>query len=651
MLRQENSTQRRLGKTNSLKPGDQVFVDRLITHIDFAFQPIVNIHSGASYGFEALLRGHVEVGLPSIQAMFDFAYQRNILHRVDLELKEKAISKFVEATKALGKKPGELKLFFNLDNRILDSADYQPGATPGILQRHGLPTSALCLEISERHENAMAQEASNLLAAYQREAYKLAIDDFGAGYSGLQLLYQYKPEFLKIDRFFISGIDADPKKKLMVATTTEMAHILGIQVVAEGIETEKELLACREAGCDYLQGYFIAKPSQEISKLKALYKHALKSNLKERRRKDPDKRLICERLGPIPTLPISTNMHDVFEAFRQHNAQSYFPVVDEENEPLGIVREKDLKEFIYSPFGRDLMSNRGYSKELRDFISACPIAEETADLNSLLTTFSMENAPEGIVIVKNRQYQGMLSAASLLEALNEKNLATARDQNPLTKLPGNTCINDFLLETLSNREKAVDLIYLDFDNFKPFNDRYGFRQGDRAILLFSQLMNKQFADEKAFLGHVGGDDFFIGLQDGTSALCEERVLKLIEAFRHDVESLYDTDDRMNGYVTSKDRDGIEKQFPLLSISAAIIHLPSGRPRLKGDLGSLAKLIAQTKSCSKKSPTKTCSALFKNGASKTCLHRKRDAKNPLNIQLTKTQRPSNDMVSIINNHLC
>jgi EAL domain-containing protein (putative c-di-GMP-specific phosphodiesterase class I) len=368
----------------NLSPTDRAFLGRIVDNVDFAFQPIVNIHTGASYGFEALLRGHVEAGFSSIQALFDEAYRRHMLHRVDVVIKEKVIAKFVRLCERLDKPKGDIRLFLNLDNRLLNSADYQPGVTPGILLRHGFPPSALCLEISERHENAMAREASNLLAAYQREAYKLAIDDFGAGYSGLQLLYQYKPNFLKIDRFFISGIDADQKKKLLVATTTELAHVLGIQVVAEGIETERELLACREAGCDYLQGYFIARPSQSLKELKAVYKGVLKLNIKERRRKDPDKRLIKDRLAHIPALSNTRRMHDVFEFFRHNNQQSYLPVVDENNEPLGIVRETDLKEFIYSPFGRDLMSNKGYGKELRDFVGPCPIAEESADLDSLL---------------------------------------------------------------------------------------------------------------------------------------------------------------------------------------------------------------------------------------------------------------------------
>lgn len=593
----------------SLSARDRRFINQIAQNIEFAFQPIVNVHTGAAYGFEALLRGHVEAGFPSIQALFDQAYQRHVLHRVDILMKDMVVEKFVRLTKSLGKNVGELKLFFNLDNRILDSTDYKSGGTQRILAKHGLPPSALCLEISERHENAMAREASNLLEAYQREAYKLAIDDFGAGYSGLQLLYQYKPEFLKIDRFFISGINKDPKKKLLVATTTELAHVLGIQVVAEGIETEKELLACREVGCDYLQGFVVAKPTRKISNLKAIYKQVLKLSMKDRRRKDPDKKMVNDHLIDIPTLPLTASMNTVLEAFRTHNSSTYFPVVDEGNEPQGLIRENDLKELVYSPFGRDLMSNRGSGKELRDFLSACPIAEETTELDNLLTIFSMENSQEGIIIVKNRKYQGVLSAASLLEALNEKKLATARDQNPLTKLPGNTCINDFLLETLNNRELAVNLIYLDFDNFKPFNDQYGFRQGDRAILLFAELMKKHFPEEEVFLGHVGGDDFFIGLTRGESAVCNQRVSSLINSFRRDAESLYNLEDRLRGIIIAKDREGKKKSFPLLSISAAIVNLPANRSRKKGDRNALGKLITRAKSCAKQSETKLCSVCF------------------------------------------
>ena len=107
------------------------------------------------------------------------------------------------------------------------------------------------------------------------------------------------------------------------------------------------------------------------------------------------------------------------------------------------------------------------------------------------------------------QLSWLLSAASLLRVINENSLAQARDCNPLTKLAGNSSIASYVSEACPNTAEDFVLAYMDLDNFKAFNDAYGFRQGDRAILLFAELMRKQFQQDNIFLGHVGGDDFFV----------------------------------------------------------------------------------------------------------------------------------------------
>ncbi len=112
-----------------MKPIDDPRWLHAIETIDFAFQPIVNIHTGACYGYEALLRNHMEatttLGVePSIGAIFDSAYLSNVLHQVDLALREKAVEKFAK----IGWHR-RMKLFFNLDNRVLSSSDYQTGRT------------------------------------------------------------------------------------------------------------------------------------------------------------------------------------------------------------------------------------------------------------------------------------------------------------------------------------------------------------------------------------------------------------------------------------------------------------------------------------------------------------------------------------------
>lgn len=192
----------------------------------------------------------------------------------------------------------------------------------------------------------------------------------------------------------------------------------------------------------------------------------------------------------------------------------------------------------------------------------------------------MDEYTEGIILTANGKYLGMLSANSLLKALHEKNLSEARDSNPLTKLPGNNSINEYLAESYYDFENDYVYIYFDFDNFKPFNDKYGFRVGDRAILLFADLLRLKIGRD-FFIGHVGGDDFFAGIKLGDTKpdLAIKEVKDMCKKFSEDILPFLSEDDRINGFIVSKSRSGRKKKFPLLSVSAAILHITRYRDNI------------------------------------------------------------------------
>jgi EAL domain-containing protein (putative c-di-GMP-specific phosphodiesterase class I) len=131
----------------------------------------------------------------------------------------------------------------------------------------GLGADRLCLEISERYELKSVTNAKAILGRYQDQGFRIALDDYGAGFSGLQLLYHTEPDYIKIDRFFIQDIDADARKRLFIANIVNTAHALGIEVIAEGVETQSEYVTCGEIGCDMVQGFWIARPTQDSSQL------------------------------------------------------------------------------------------------------------------------------------------------------------------------------------------------------------------------------------------------------------------------------------------------------------------------------------------------------------------------------------------------
>ena len=567
-----------------------------VENIDYAFQPIINIHTGICYGVEALMRDQSKAGFKSVHDLFDAAYKDQSLFGLDLLLREKAIQKFsrIDFHK-------RIKLFYNLDNRILLMADYSPGFTSELLTGYGLNHSSICFEISERHELDFCRESKRAFDAYKKQTYMIAIDDFGTGFSGLQLLYHSEPNFIKIDRFFIAEIENDPRKKLFVSNIIKLAHILGIQVIAEGIETESEFFVCHDIGCDFVQGYFIQRPTQQASDIQYRYEEVFAYNQRNLRKTHSDEKLIQEQMEYIgPIYYPEHSVHNLLEAFRKQGFGDLSADSQLESGTLGAVREKDLKDYVYSPFGKELLKNQRLGITPLTFLTKTPVTDISTEIEQILEIVTKDKNCEAIIVTENGKYMGLLSMLALLNLLNEKNLAIARDQNPPTKLPGNTIINAHIAHYLANGQQKQMFIYFDFDNFKPFNDTYGFRRGDRAILLFADILKEISHRHQMFIGHIGGDDFFasFNLDNIHENQCIVIIQGIVDKFREDAVNFYDAEAREAGYLLSKNREGELIQVPLLSVSAAVMILGSGTK--DHSLEEIAQTLASVKQIAKSS---------------------------------------------------
>ena len=221
----------------------------------FAFQPIALASSGQAYGYEALLRGWREAGFYGIDSVFDCAFIENILPELDQRLRAKVLADFDAWA------PAGTKLFYNVDNRIFRSAGRAPGGEAGIAKGFGAAASRIVLELSERHELKGDVAFEKVISLCREEGFRIAIDDFGSGFAGLKLLHMSEPDIVKIDRHFVAGSGGEPRKAAFLEKIVDMAHLMGVSVVAEGVETEAELGVCVEAGCDMIQGYLLARPT------------------------------------------------------------------------------------------------------------------------------------------------------------------------------------------------------------------------------------------------------------------------------------------------------------------------------------------------------------------------------------------------------
>ena len=541
--------------------------DEIIDKLDYAFQPIIYAQSGKLYAVEALLRNVQDIpNITTIDDLFDLVFSNDYLYEFDLLLREKAIKKFANINIP------NLKLFYNLDNRIIYNKNYSSGNTQKILTKYNLSKDKIIFELSEKGTSIEQNALSTMLQRYKQSGYSIAIDDFGIGVSGLKLLYFSEANIIKIDRFFISNIDQDSKKKLFCSSIIDMAHIMGMQVIAEGVETQKEFYTCKDIGADFIQGFLVQKPTKNINEILPIY-NDISNLILDDKREDQNKFIDEQFIDKIEPLPVNSSLYDIILHFKKNTEHNFVPIVDEFKYFLGIIYESDIKKISYSQYGLSLAQNQNFSTTLLKYLKPALSVEISWGIDKILEMYNLNFQNSlGIFITNSDKYLGFINLNSLLTMSYKRNIEIATNQSPLTKLPGNKQIERFIANSFRNIQiNTTHIIYFDFNDFKPFNDIYGFRQGDRAILIFSELLQKRYP-KNSFIAHIGGDDFFVGLTDFTFEDVFELTLDIQNEFKYSAKNLYSNEDKELGYIVSKDRFGTTRNFNLLSVSCAIVEI-------------------------------------------------------------------------------
>ena len=543
----------------------------IISKLKFAYQPIVSIRSGKTYGVEVFIRNYTEAGgFYSIQNFFDEAFGDGTLYQVDLYIRVEVLKKFKKF------KIDNLRLFYNIDYRIVQMPDFIIGNTTELFKELKLDNNLIYFEISEKSTIKDPNAIKSLLSIYKQEGFGTVVDNFATGISGFQLLYYPNCDLIKLDRMFIEDIAKDLKKRLFFSSIIKMAHIVNIKVIAVCVQDIEEYYACKDMGVDFIQGYFIEEPSIDYKKVKPYYEN-IEQLYKNDKRESKSNMIEKDSIDKIPTLLNSSTLEEIFVYFKINSSNTFVPIIDSYNKLLGVIYEKDIKKLSYSQYGMSLAKNINSDKPVEKYMTSVVSAEISWSVDKILDIYTLSQKDNtGVFITKNNEYYGFLDTNNLLRLSYFRNLEIARDQNPLTKLPGNTQIEKYINNIFLNKEnKIYHIVYFDFNDFKPFNDSYGFRQGDRAINIFAQILKKELSSkEKIFIGHIGGDDFFCGLEGYKFEDSFEIIKKIRDNFKLDATSLYNSEDRQNNYIKSKDRFGIKRKFKLLDVAAAIIEIHS-----------------------------------------------------------------------------
>ncbi|MFO7887557.1 MAG: GGDEF domain-containing protein [Eubacteriales bacterium] len=520
------------------------------------YQPIISLRDASILGFEALTRGPSDSLLYSPLKLFEYAEKYDKLWDLEYLCRKTIITN----SKKLDDK---YKLFLNVSPDIINDSRFIKGFTKKYLIENETSPEKIVFEITENTAIDNMSEFKNTIENYRVQNYEIAIDDAGAGYSGLNLISDINPNYIKLDMQLIRDIDKDFIKQSLIKSMVEYATLTNTDLIAEGIETRNELDKLIELGINYGQGFYIQKPLSSILELR----NSLVEEIKDANRKNnhlSEKKISNLRVSNITsnekTLNSNISISQVFEILKKDKYLDGLCVTDEEK-VLGVVTRNDFFKKLSGQFGYNLFSK----KPITSLMDKTYLEVDSFENIDIVAKKALSRPPnkvyDFIVVTEKGKYSGIITVKDLLEKTIEIEINNAKHINPLSNLPGNVLIEKNIeIAIKSNLDKII--LYLDIDNFKAYNDVYGFENGDRFIKELSKIL-KNNTPEEEFLGHIGGDDFLAIIdEDESISYCE----KIIEEFDNSIDKFYNPSDYQKGYIETKNRSGIKEIFPLLSIS-------------------------------------------------------------------------------------
>ncbi|HEU4582029.1 MAG TPA: EAL domain-containing protein [Polyangiaceae bacterium] len=222
---------------------------RAVDSLWLAFQPILTSDGHEVYGHEVLLRSD-EPNLTDPVQVLEAAELLGSLDELGRVIRERAVEAFEQL-------PSEGLMFVNLHPKDLADPALFLASEPlsRIAQR-------VVLEITERSSLDKLDNVGERVAKLRRMGFRIAVDDLGAGYAGLTTFAQLEPEIVKLDMSLVRDVNTNPTKRKVVRSMTQLAREIGALVVAEGVESEEELEAVVHLGCDFVQGFYFARPER-----------------------------------------------------------------------------------------------------------------------------------------------------------------------------------------------------------------------------------------------------------------------------------------------------------------------------------------------------------------------------------------------------
>lgn len=501
-----------------------------------------------------------------MEAVFADASRHGLLWELESACRNRALQRVAELTG----KARKARFFLNVSPEVFSDVRCSEGLLARELALFGIETEQVVLEITEKTPILDDEHFARSIRRHREIGLNIALDDFGAGHSSLVTLMSCKPQFVKLDRAVVRDIHLSQYQQTLVRSLVSFAASAELHLIAEGVESWKEIETLIRLGIRYIQGFLLGRPEPDprepdeatLARLNQIVRRFACGNA------DVD-----ETIGAMVVRPRAfelrvISVEELDHLFRETPGLEHVVFIDNER-PVGLVTRQHFYWITGGPYGYSLFRKK-FAEEVCK--STLLVVAESVHI-STLAKLAMEREPEdlydpAIIVDAAGRFIGDVTMKQLITRSVELEVQTAQGANPLTGLPGNRAIHHWILGALTARTPFT-LIYADLDRFKEYNDRYGFLAGDdmiRSTALLLEKFREQISD-KARVGHVGGDDFVVfspGILDESIAngICREFDFERLRFFA--------SEDIATGSFSAVTRSGEKLDVPLVTLSLAVI---------------------------------------------------------------------------------
>lgn len=500
-----------------------------------AFQPIVDLAQGAIAGFETLSRPGASSGFANAGELFDWAESKQLLWRLEEMTRKAGLQAAVDW-------PEDVLLFINSTPQVFADRRFAHAILKAVKRVPSLTPSRIVLEITERSDQQYIEGLEQQVKLVKDFGFQIAIDDVGAGTSGLNRILALRPNWLKLDRDMVERIDQDRARQNLLRFFMHFARLSGVRLVAEGIEREAELATLIEIGIPYAQGYFLGEPGSRDQTLSPELQMWLRRRWDEAdgtRLRDPEHLRITRFARGVETVSAQSLVRDVASELLRHLSTPGFAVLDGKRYVGWCDREQVLRA------AGDVRSSQPIAFLVTNDPTTATPETTIAEALDIALCRDDRNISQPLILSEKGRITGMVGVRDMLHAATTLTNHAHGRSAPLTGLPGRVRSDEHLSELFAREQipappasgspgRRFDAAFIDIRNFKDYNGAFGYDLGDLLLKRLTGMIQHLIVrtDTDVFVGHLGDDRFLV---TAPSKVLERRLASLTRQFDSVVE--------------------------------------------------------------------------------------------------------------------